>query len=94
MPGLDLPSHPGARFGGVAILALGYCYIRVGLDRDLEKFYPLTVHARFVSVIPQVAFILMDVFPGGFVVGAVIELGSALWTAIALRSEGKDLLRT
>jgi hypothetical protein len=91
-PGLDPPSDFWGRTVGVIALALGYYYIRLGRGKGMEKVYAWTVHGRGLAVILEFVFIAMNVLPMGFLPLAIIELAGTLWTAIALRSEGKSLI--
>jgi hypothetical protein len=76
------------RVAGKLAIALGYYYLRAGRDESLRNFYALTVHGRLGQAVILALLGLLNVAPASVILFGAFDALGAVWTYLALRSEG------
>jgi uncharacterized membrane protein len=73
------------RVVGMLLLFVAFYFIQV-VRKEWTDFFRWTVYTRSLVIVFFIAFVLLDLAPPVLVLFGVIDLLSALWTALALRS--------
>lgn len=76
------------RVVGMLVLIIAYYNVRLG-RADLLAYARLTVHARTAVLVFLVAFVLAGLARPIVILVGAIDFAGALWTAAALRREGR-----
>jgi hypothetical protein len=76
------------RVVGMLVLIIAYYNVRLG-RADLPAYAWLTVHARTAVLVFLVGFVLAGLARPVVILVGVIDFAGALWTAAALRREGR-----
>jgi hypothetical protein len=74
---------------GFLAAALGYYYLSAARG-DVRPFFRWTVHARATVPLLFAAFVLLGFAPPALMAFAAVDFAGALWTALALRSDGRS----
>ncbi len=85
----DFPVPEGSdifiRFTGMVFFFLAFYYIQAA-RRELTEFMRWTVYTRSMVILFFIGFVVIGGAPPLVVVGGVVDLLAALWTASALRA--------
>lgn len=82
---LPTTSEVWIRLVGVALLALGYYYVRAG-RANLTAFFPWTVQVRFAQFAVIVGLVVFGIGQPVILVFAGVEAASGLWTLSTLKT--------
>ena len=74
------------RILGYVLGALAFYYV-MAVREEATNFYRWTVYGRTPLLLFYIAFVLFGIAPPILILIGVIESGSGVWTALALRSE-------
>lgn len=89
---MGLPDTNAVLLRTVGFLLLGYAFYYIQVARhNLTAFFPWTVYARALVIVFWGIAVIQGIVRPGALIGGVIDLAAALWTAIALRIEGISL---
>jgi hypothetical protein len=85
--GLPATHEVWVRVSGMLLFALGIYYI-LAARREMIEFIGWTVYTRSSVILFFAVFVLLGFVKPVLLLLALIDLGFAIWTAFALRSEG------
>jgi hypothetical protein len=85
--GIAATTEPWVRVAGMLIFALGIFYILASRS-GMTNFIRWSVFTRSSVVLFFAAFVLLHLAPPILILLGCVDLVAAIWTAIALRSEG------
>jgi hypothetical protein len=86
--GIPATTEPWIRVAGMLLLALGIFYILASV-KGMTDFIKCSVFTRSSVVLFFTAFVLLHLAPRLLILLGCVDLVSAIWTALALRSEGR-----
>ena len=90
--GIPPPVDPWARLLGMVMLILAYYCIQAARS-EMARFFRWSVHARVFGSLFIAALVLMGDGPPVLLMLSAIDIGSAAWTAWAVRSPGATVSR-
>ncbi len=85
--GFPTPDEPWLRVAGMLTLLLGYYYTQCA-RAGLQRFFELTVGARFGVLVFFAAFVAFGLAKPALLLFAMADALGAIWTFFALRADG------
>lgn len=85
--GIPPTTEPWVRVAGMLLFALGIYYVLVG-RRGITDFIRWSVYTRSSVFLFFGVFVLLRLAPPVLILLSCVDLAAAIWTALALRSEG------
>ncbi|HKV41088.1 MAG TPA: hypothetical protein VJX67_17915 [Blastocatellia bacterium] len=86
--GIAHTTEPWIRVAGMLLFALGIYYV-LGGHRGLTDFIRWSVYTRSSVVFFFITFVLLHLAPPVLILLGCVDLAAAIWTGVALKSEGK-----
>ena len=90
---LPVPQDVWIRILGVVALALGYTDVMTSKAGIVQMFWA-SVWRRAAAGVALLTLVMMSIAPTPVVLFALVDMGAAAWTALALRRQPRPKLQT
>ncbi|MBP7736794.1 MAG: hypothetical protein KA369_12535 [Spirochaetes bacterium] len=88
--GMSLNDYLMVRLFGMILIYLGVYYFVAGTHPAFRPLYRATVFTRSLALLIMIAFVLLGMAKPIVIGFTAVDALGALWTALALRADGKD----
>ena len=89
LAGMRLNDYLMVRLFGMILIYLGIYYFVAGKHPAFRPLYRVTVFTRSLALLIMIAFVLLGMAKPIVIGFTVVDALGALWTALALRADGK-----